>query len=288
MLNLIKKSGAILCAPLLSVVSAHASNSQPAHWDAGLYKNNSVKLQYTTAMTVIDSLKLNPGDVILDVGCGEGKITKHVASRVPEGFVYGFDVSEGMINLAQRDFGELPNVAFTVGDASKFAYDVEFDKILSFFTLQWVKDKPSAFSCIFKSLKPGGEFSLVVTDRNAHLKDGREMLLSQDKWQAYFIGYEDPTNVIDNQEYETYLKDAGFTDFQIRTEDRYVHFDSYAELRSFVKMVTAHINKLPEIMKEEFIDLLMEYYVKALKEFEGTKNYIMYKVFYISGKKIIA
>ncbi|MBP6986002.1 MAG: methyltransferase domain-containing protein [Alphaproteobacteria bacterium] len=283
MLKAIKR--VILCAPFLSAVSAHASNSQPAHWDAGLYKNNSVKLQYTTAMTVIDKLKINPGDVVLDVGCGEGKITKHVASRVPEGFVYGFDISEGMIDLAQRDFGELPNVEFTVGDASKFFYNVEFDKILSFFTLQWVKDKQSAFSCIYKNLKPGGEFSLVVTDRNAYLKGGREMLLAQDKWQSFFVDYEDPTNVIDDQAYETYLKKAGFTDFQIRTEDRYVYFDSFNELKKFVKMVTAHINKLPEELKDEFIDMLMEHYVRAIKEVEGTKNYIMYKVFYISGKK---
>lgn len=283
---MLKKSGMMLCAPLLSVSSAQATENLPAHWDAELYKNNSIKLQYTTAMSVVDNLSLQQNDMILDVGCGDGKITKQIAQRVPAGFVHAFDFSDKMIGLAQRDFGALQNVEFKVDDASKFAYDVAFDKILSFFCIQWVKDKPGAFSSIYRHLKDGGEFSIVVTDRNIHLKAGREELLSQTEWQAYFADYEDPTSVIDNQNYVDYLSDAGFTDFQIRTEDKYVHFDSYDQLRSFIKMVTAHINKLPEeALKDKFIDQLMALYTNSIQERDGSKNYIMYKVFYLTGKK---
>ena len=56
------------------------------------------------AQEVLALLDLNGSERILDVGCGEGKITAEIASRVPRGSVVGVDPSHDMIGFATKHF----------------------------------------------------------------------------------------------------------------------------------------------------------------------------------------
>ena len=56
------------------------------------------------AQEVLALLDLNGSERILDVGCGEGKITAEIASRVPRGLVVGVDPSHDMIGFAKKHF----------------------------------------------------------------------------------------------------------------------------------------------------------------------------------------
>ena len=64
-------------------------------WDAAGYSRIS-SLQAAMAKEVLALLDLNGSERILDVGCGEGKITAEIASRVPRGSVVGIDPSHDM------------------------------------------------------------------------------------------------------------------------------------------------------------------------------------------------
>ena len=65
-------------------------------WDACGYARISA-LQQAMATEVLALLKLNGSERVLDVGCGNGKVTAEIASRVPAGTVLGIDSSADMI-----------------------------------------------------------------------------------------------------------------------------------------------------------------------------------------------
>jgi SAM-dependent methyltransferase len=79
-------------------------------------------------------LRLKGSERVLDIGCGDGRITAEIAARVPQGSVIGVDSSHDMIAFASSHFGlELrPNVRFEVADAGSLPFREEFDLVVSF------------------------------------------------------------------------------------------------------------------------------------------------------------
>ena len=72
-------------------------------WNAADYAANS-GVQQTWARELIARLKLRGDEHILDVGCGDGKVTAEIARAVPRGGVTGVDASAEMIAFAQKAF----------------------------------------------------------------------------------------------------------------------------------------------------------------------------------------
>src|SRR5438552_18696893 len=105
-------------------------------WDAAEYSRRS-SLQEAMAQEVLALLDLNGSERILDVGCGDGKITAEIASRASKGSVVGVDPSRDMISFAQGRFGPaiLPNLRFLVADARRLPCKNEFDRVASFSSL---------------------------------------------------------------------------------------------------------------------------------------------------------
>jgi trans-aconitate 2-methyltransferase len=89
-------------------------------WDASEYAKVSA-LQQKMAAEALSLIHLEGTERVLDVGCGNGKITAEIAARVPEGSVLGVDVSEEMITFASSHFGPTirPNLRFEVADARR-------------------------------------------------------------------------------------------------------------------------------------------------------------------------
>ena len=87
-------------------------------WNASDYARQST-LQEAMAEEAISRLTLHGDERILDVGCGDGKVTAQIAARVPRGSVLGVDPSANMIAFAARHHGTAahPNLRFVVGDA---------------------------------------------------------------------------------------------------------------------------------------------------------------------------
>ncbi|QLH43742.1 MAG: class I SAM-dependent methyltransferase [Coxiellaceae bacterium] len=80
-----------------------------SHWDSQKYSENST-MQYAQSMAMIEQYPFQGDEAILDIGCGDGKITYQIALRVPKGKVLGVDNSEDMIHFAQKHF--LPNLTY--------------------------------------------------------------------------------------------------------------------------------------------------------------------------------
>jgi trans-aconitate methyltransferase len=100
----------------------------------------------------LDLLDPKPGERILDVGCGEGTLTKKIIQRGAT--VLGIDNSPEMIAAARAN--GVDAVQLAAGDIQFFA---EFDAAFSNATLHWVLDKEQAARAIFRALKTGGRFA---------------------------------------------------------------------------------------------------------------------------------
>src|SRR5689334_13566922 len=72
-------------------------------WNAAEYAKRS-RLQETMANEVLALLALEGVQHVLDVGCGDGKISAQIAARIPAGTVIGVDPSRDMIAFASNHF----------------------------------------------------------------------------------------------------------------------------------------------------------------------------------------
>jgi arsenite methyltransferase len=113
---------------------------------------------------VYEALGAEPGDRILDAGCGPGFYTRELLDQVgPEGSVTGIDQSPQMLAVARRRCEGFGNVAFEEGDAVALPVeDGRFDRALSVQVLEYVRDVPAALAEMHRALRPGGR--VVIWD----------------------------------------------------------------------------------------------------------------------------
>ena len=111
-------------------------------WNADDYADHSTA-QFTWAREMIGKLNLRGSESVLDIGCGDGKVTALIASSLPEGTVTGIDSSASMIALAQKKFpsSTYPNISFVQADASMLSFTNQFELAFSNAVLHWIPDQ---------------------------------------------------------------------------------------------------------------------------------------------------
>ena len=133
------------------------------NWNAKDYEKNS-QTQQKWARELIEKLSLKGTEKVLDVGCGDGKVTAEIANSVCDGLVIGVDSSRTMIELASEQYPSsiYPNLSFKIMDASNLSFEECFDIVFSNAALHWVKNHKPVVEGLFKSLKPGGKILLQM------------------------------------------------------------------------------------------------------------------------------
>jgi len=105
---------------------------------------------------VLAAARAQPGEHVLDVGCGTGGTTAELAKAVGErGHVLGVDISEPLIGAARAQ--HLANATFEVGDAATYSFGANvFDLVFSRFGVMFFGDPVAAFKNIRRAMKPAG------------------------------------------------------------------------------------------------------------------------------------
>jgi len=182
-----------------------------ADWDGKGYEQIS-DLQRHLAQRTLSELTFGGGERVLDVGCGDGFITRAIAARLPEGSVLGIDASPRMIQAAtSRPDPAGTVVTFLVGDVLGLPFVDEFDVVVSFNVLHWLVDQQAALSVICRAAKPGGR--VIVQQVCAGPRRSLEQLAmdvcSRPRWRAAFTGFAAPFFHVDPVEYPGIAADAG-------------------------------------------------------------------------------
>jgi arsenite methyltransferase len=155
--------------------------------------------------------RLNPGEVVLDLGSGGGIDVFLSAKRVgPTGKAYGLDMTDEMLALArenQRKAG-VENVEFLKGEIEKIPLpDSSVDVIISNCVINLSADKDRVLAEAFRVLRPGGRFA--VSDVVVRGEIPPEIRRHVELWVGCLAG------ALDESDYITRLRRAGFEDISI-------------------------------------------------------------------------
>jgi trans-aconitate methyltransferase len=119
-------------------------------WTSETYRKNAAYVPALGA-AVLELLNPQPGERILDLGCGEGSLTERVAAAGAT--VVGVDVSEEMVAGARAR-----GLDARLMDAVRLPFDGEFDAVFSNAALHWVRDHDAMLAGVYRALRAGGRF----------------------------------------------------------------------------------------------------------------------------------
>ena len=119
-------------------------------WNADRYFKNAAFVS-TYGSAVAELLGNIKGQRVLDLGCGDGRLTKELVDKGAT--VVGIDASSSMIDSA-REKGLDAHVL----DALQMTFDQEFDQVFTNATLHWIPNHPLLASVVHKAIKTGGHF----------------------------------------------------------------------------------------------------------------------------------
>ena len=119
------------------------------HWDPERYAQY-VKTRLDIIQETVDLLQLQPGQTVLDIGCGEGTVTRMLLDKGLK--VIGIDRDPQQVRRA-CDSG----VDARVMDAMAIDWQEEFDAIFSNWCFHWIDDQPALFRRLHRALKSGGQ-----------------------------------------------------------------------------------------------------------------------------------
>lgn len=230
-------------------------------WKGEEYAKNSAS-QQLAAEGLLQGIPLRGTENILDVGCGDGKITAAMAQNVPQGSAIGVDISPSMIQMAQNTFAQTKNLSFQIEDAAKIAFQSQFDLITCFTVMQWVLDQQTALKCFEKALKPGGKVCIVMpTGLPPAMQQALEKTISSARWSHYYTNFAAPWRFYQPDEYRGLLQAARLTPTRLEISIKRDLFPSRAQFHAFLKQWFPHLRVLAPEQKDDFLTDLLDHYL---------------------------
>jgi len=197
--------------------------------------------------------KLNPGEIVLDLGSGGGIDVLLSARRVgPSGKAYGLDMTDEMVALANENKRKAgaDNVEFLKGEIENVPLpDNSVDVIISNCVINLSADKDRVLREAFRVLKPGGRFAVSdVVTRGAIPAEIRQKVLL---WVGCIAG------ALDETEYQSKLNAAGFEQIEVEPTRVYKVDDA----REFLSSAGIDVDGIASQVDEKF----MSAFVRAVK-----------------------
>ena len=234
-------------------------------WNAAEYAANS-SVQQSWAREIIAKLELRGDEQILDVGCGDGKVTAEIARALPRGSVTGVDASPQMIEFASKNFPpqKFSNLRFRAMDARKLKFERAFAVVFSNAALHWVDDHEKFLHGASAVLSPGGRLLISCGGKgNAHdVFLAIRPVMRLKRWREFFRQMPLPYFFYAPADYEKWLPKHGFKNcaLQLTPKDAvYAGAEGFATwLRTTWLPFT---QRVPEEMREEFIAAVTQRYL---------------------------
>jgi trans-aconitate methyltransferase len=248
------------------------SSSNAPLWDASTYDaKHSFVTQYGDA--VLELLNPQPGETILDVGCGTGSHAGKISSIGAK--VTGIDKDPLMLALVQAKY---PEIEFIQADAASWRREGAFDKVFSNAALHWMDDLDSVFRNIAASLKPKGWFVFEMGGKgNVRLTSG--YLLEAIKELCGKDGAQNK-NYLSVGEVAALLEPIGFRLEQTWEFDRPTPLEGPDGLANWYRQFGVWMLAVcPEELREKAIELAVERAKKDLfKEGTWVSDYVRLRV----------
>lgn len=223
-------------------------------WDAETYDRTSKPQQRWANEVISRVVGVERDATVLDVGCGTGRVTEHLARLFPAGRVLAIDASEDMVALARERLGDRAEVSRC--DVLDLDLDEEVDVVFSTATLHWVTDHDALWPVLARALKPGGKLE-VQCGGDGNIEQVRTVIDEAAASVGADLDGFDPWTFASPEDTERRLRDAGFTEIKCWLADEPAFPE---ETEAFVRtsVLAAHLEHLPAEQHDPFMAAVMQ------------------------------
>ena len=234
-------------------------------WNPADYSRSS-PAQHQWAGELIAKLVLRGDERVLDIGCGDGRVTAMMAKNVPRGSVVGIDSSAEMIRFSRDHFppDKNPNLSFMQVDAQKLTFHDEFDLVFSNAALHWIPCHRAVLAGIRRSLREDGKMLVQMGGKGnaAKVFEAFELLRREPRWEPYFRNFSFVFGFFGPEEYRGWLGEAGLTPVRIELIGKDMVYQSREDFAAWIRTTwLPHLRQLPEEIRPPFIDALIDRYL---------------------------
>jgi trans-aconitate 2-methyltransferase len=237
-------------------------------WDGKSYDRISGPME-ALGREVLTRLELDGDELVLDAGCGSGRVTQALAERLPRGGVFAVDASASMVQAARERFASVNLEAESNGPGSGLADRVEIrqldllelelerpvDAVFSTATFHWIADHGALFERLRAALRPGGRLvAQCGGEGNVHVLRGQtDAVLAGEPYAEHFAGWTPPWNYAGARETRARLLAAGFADATCWLTPAPQRPEHPREFLSTI-VLGPHVQQLPAELREPFMD----------------------------------
>jgi trans-aconitate methyltransferase len=238
--------------------------SAAREWNSEAYHRLSTP-QVSWGKKVLSRLQLRGDEVVLDAGCGTGRLTAELLVAWPHGRVVGVDLSQNMLASAcehlSAHFGA--RVSLVACDLADLPFERAFDAVVSTATFHWVLDHDRLFVNLRRALVAGGwlEAQCGGGPNLATLRNRANALAATQKFARFFAGFREPWLYQDADAAAASLRRAGFIDVETSIEPAPTLLDNADQYSEFVRniILRRHLENLPsEDLRAEFMARLTD------------------------------
>jgi trans-aconitate 2-methyltransferase len=239
-------------------------------FDGDKYKKASTH-QKEWGNKIISELNLIGDENILDLGCGDGVLTKHLSDLVPKGYVLGIDSSQGMINTAKEI--KCANLSFQQLNINDINFVDKFNIIFSNATLHWVLDHKLLLANSYKALKQNGiiRFNFAGDGNCSTFFAVIKEAMSLNEFKDNFKRFQCPWYMPTINEYKKLVDSCDFNNIEIWEENADRFFPTKDEMIKWIDQpsIVPFLRLVDEKQKEKFRNIVIEEMTKKTEQTDG-------------------
>ncbi|MCE5294443.1 MAG: methyltransferase domain-containing protein [Chlamydiales bacterium] len=216
--------------------------------------NKSSSMQWQWAANALQKYKWNGEERVLDLGCGDGKITNDIAETRTKGVVVGLDISPTMIQFASDEFAA-DNLVFIQANMATMNFYQQFDLAVAFCSLHYCVEQEQALKNIHQALKPDGMLLFVGPGLDGtSVGNISEQLVKTEKWAEDFPNFHKQRVYYTLDDYTTLLQQQGFEPvfFNVTYDD--LRFVNKEALIIWLKGFVNYLSHLPQAKQDDFLN----------------------------------
>ena len=253
-------------------------------WDATTYDRIS-DAQESWGTETIERRKWKGNEIVLDAGCGSGRLTKILSSKVTQGKVIAVDSDLSMIRLAKENLAKFSNIEFIKMDISQLEIEEKVDVVFSNAVLHWILNHKKVFERFWQILKPDGQLliqcgghrnltkTLSIINKVRKSKEFYNYFCNNkgdDIWKQtwYFAKKEDTEKI---------LQEIGFRNIQVFLANKDAKFSNKEEYFLFIKTIVLipYLKYLPnETLKDKFAKSVIQEIETNAKELQWKLDFV--------------
>jgi trans-aconitate 2-methyltransferase len=221
-------------------------------WDGRSYDRVSAPME-ALGREVLGRMQLRGDEVVLDAGCGSGRITQALLERLPRGRVLAVDASPSMVQAARERLGDAAEVRLV--DLLELELEDPVDAVISTATFHWIADHDRLFRRMRAVLRPGGQLvAQCGGEGNIDvLRSRASSVLKRDPYADHFRNWRPPWNYAAAEQTRERLLDAGFAAASCWLEPAPKQPQQPREFLATI-VLGPHLQRLPEVLREPFMD----------------------------------